>query len=108
MESSCVIDIFIKYALVEPLKDRKGKTVLNGFVEMVNESNCKPNKLWADQGRWFCNKLMQEWLDDDDILMYLTYNEGKSVTTERFIRTLKSKIYKGKSIANLILVIWIN
>ena len=48
---------------------------------------------------------MQEWLDDDDILMYLTYNEGKSVTAKRFIRTLKSKIYKGKSIANLILVI---
>ena len=26
--------------------------------------------------------------------MYLTYNEGKSVVAEKFIRTLKSKIYK--------------
>ena len=26
--------------------------------------------------------------------MYSTYNEGKSVVAERFIRTLKSKIYK--------------
>ena len=26
--------------------------------------------------------------------MYSTYNEGKSVIGERFIRTLKSKIYK--------------
>ena len=26
--------------------------------------------------------------------MYSTYNEGKSVAAERFIRTLKNKIYK--------------
>ena len=26
--------------------------------------------------------------------MYLTHNEGKSVVAERFIRTLKGKIYK--------------
>ena len=26
--------------------------------------------------------------------MYSTYNEGKSVVTERFIRTLKNKIFK--------------
>ena len=26
--------------------------------------------------------------------MYSTHNEGKSVNTERFIRTLKNKIYK--------------
>ena len=26
--------------------------------------------------------------------MYLIYNEGKSVVTERFIKTLKTKIYK--------------
>ena len=26
--------------------------------------------------------------------MYSTHNEGKSVVAERFIRTLKSKIYK--------------
>ena len=26
--------------------------------------------------------------------MYSTYNEGKSVVAERFIRTLKNKLYK--------------
>ena len=53
----------------------------------------KPNKLWVNQGREFYNKLMQEWLDNDDILMYSTHNEGTSVITERFIKTLKAKIY---------------
>ena len=47
----CVIDVFTKYAWVKPLKDKKGKTVLNSFIKIVNESNSKPNKLWIDQGR---------------------------------------------------------
>ena len=40
---SCVIDVFTKYAWVKLLKDKKGKTVLNAFIETVNESNHKPN-----------------------------------------------------------------
>ena len=79
---------------MKPLKDKKGKTVPNAFMEIVNKFNRKPNKLWVDQGREFYNKLMQEWLDNNDILMYSTHNEGKSVIAERFIKTLKSKIYK--------------
>ena len=39
----CVIDVCTKYAWVKPLKDKKGKTVLNGFIRIVNESNRKPN-----------------------------------------------------------------
>ena len=78
----CVIDVFTKYAWNEPLKDKKSKTVLNAFIEIVNESNRKPNKLWVDQGREFYNKLMQEWLDNNDILMYSTNNEGNSVRAE--------------------------
>ena len=57
---------------------------------MVNESNRKLKKLWVDQGREFCNKLMQKWFDNNNILMYSTLNEGKSVIAERLIKTLKS------------------
>ena len=38
---------------------------------------------------------MKEWLDNNDTLMYSTHNEGKSVTAERFMKTLKAKIYKN-------------
>ena len=37
---------------------------------------------------------MKSWLQDNNIEMYSTHNEGKSVIAERFIRTLKTKIYK--------------
>ena len=56
------------------------------FIEIVNESNRKLNKLWVDQGREFYNKLMQEWLDNN-ILMYSTHNEEKLVIAETFIKT---------------------
>ena len=106
----CVIDIFTKYAWFKPTKDRKGKTFLNAFIEILNESNHKPNKLWVEQGREFYNELMQEWLDSNDILMFYRHNEGKSVIVERFIKTLKAKSYKNWQlmIANLILVIWMH
>ena len=78
----------------QPLKDKKAKTVLYGFNEIVEESKGQPNKLWVDHGREFYNSPMQKWLHDNDILMYLTHNEGKSVVAEKFIKKLKDKIYK--------------
>ena len=54
----CVIYVFTKYAIVKLLKDKKGKTVLNAFIKILNESNRIPNELWVDQGREFHNKLM--------------------------------------------------
>ena len=43
----CVIDVFTKYAWVKTLRKRKGKTFLNAFIEIVNESNRKRNTLWV-------------------------------------------------------------
>ena len=37
---------------------------------------------------------MKSWSEKNDIGMYSTHNEGKSVVAERFIRNLKNKIYK--------------
>ena len=74
----CVIEFFIKYTWVKLSKDEKGKTVLNAFIEIVNESSCKPNMLSVDQRREFYNRLMHEWLDNGYILIYSTHNEGKS------------------------------
>ena len=40
----------------------------------------------------------QEWLKDNNMEMYLTHNERKSAVAERFIRTLKNKIYKHMTV----------
>ena len=90
----CVIDIFSKYAWLIPSKDKKGISIVNGFRKIINNSKRKPNKIWVDKGSEFYNNSFKKWLKDNDIVMYSTNNEGKSVIAERFIRTLKNKIYK--------------
>ena len=90
----CVIDIFSKYAWVVPLKDKKGVSIVTAFQSILKQSNRKPNKIWVDKGSEFYNASFKKWLQDNDIVMYSTNNEGKSVVAERFIRTLKSKICK--------------
>ena len=66
----CVIEFFIKCKWVKPLKNKKSRTVFLCFVEIVNESKRKANRLWADQRREFYNSFMQKWLDDNGILTY--------------------------------------
>ena len=89
-----VIDIFSKYAWVVPLKDKKGISIVKAFQSILKQSNRKPNKLWVNKGSEFYNAYLKKRLRDNNIVMYSTHNEGKSVAAERFIRTLKSKIYK--------------
>ena len=91
----CAIDLFSKYAFVIPLKDKKGISIVNAFNKIIKQSNRKPNKIWVDQGGEFYNRVFKKWLLDNDIVMYSTFNEGKSVAAERFIRTLKNKLYKN-------------
>ena len=90
----CVIDIFSKYARVVPLKDKKVVSIATAFQSILKQSNRKPNKIWVDKGSEFYNASSKKWLQDNDIVMYSTHNEGKSVVAERFIRTLKGKIFK--------------
>ena len=81
----CAIDLFSKHALVIPLKDKKRISIVNAFNEIIKQSNRKPNKIWVDQGGEFYNNVFEKWLSDNDIIMYSTYNEGKSIVAERFI-----------------------
>ena len=90
----CAFDIYSKYAWVGPLKDKKSVSLVNAFQSILNKSNRKPNKIWVDKGKELYNRSMKSWLEKSDIEMYSTHNEGKYVVPERFIRTIKSKIYK--------------
>ena len=60
----------------------------------MNDSKRKPNKIWVDKGSEFYSKSMKSSSQDNKTKIYSIHNEGKSVAAERFIRTLKTKIYK--------------
>ena len=90
----CVIGIFSKYAWVIPLKDKKGASIAGAFQKILKESDRGPNEIWVDKGSEFYNNSFKKSLKDNNIGMYSIHNEGKSVAAERFIGTLKNKIYK--------------
>ena len=76
------------------MKDIKGLRIVHAFQNILDGSKRKANKIWVDKGSEIYNSSFKIWLQDNDVVMYLTHNEGKSLVAERFIRNLKNKIYK--------------
>ena len=72
---------------------KKGTSIFNAFQKIISKGR-KPNKIWVDQGSEFYNQSSKDFLKIINIEMYSTFNEGKSVVAEKFIRTLKNKIFK--------------
>ena len=62
-------------------------TIVNSFENILNNSTKlhsmrKSNKIWVDKSSEFYNSFFKKWLKDNDIEMYSTHNEGKSVVAE--------------------------
>ena len=89
----CAIDLFGKYAWVVPLKDKKGTSIVNAFNKIISGKR-KSSKIWVGQGSEFYNQSFKDFLKIYNIEVYSTFNEGKSVVAEIFIRTLKKKVFK--------------
>ena len=88
-----LVNIFSKYMQVIPIKDKKWTSIVNAFQKIISQGR-KPNKIWVDQGSEIYDNSFKDFLKINNIEMYSTYNEGKPVVAERFIRTLKNKIFK--------------
>ena len=104
----CVIDVFSKYAWVIALNDKKGTIITIAFQNVLDESNRKPNKIWVDKCSECYKRSMKLFLQNNNIEMYSMHNEGKSNVAERFIRTLKNKIYRYMTYKNQKMCILIN
>ena len=82
-----VIDIFSKYGWMIPLKNKEGKTVASALKTIFKER--KPEMMWVDKGKEFYNKDVKGLIE-----LYSTENEEKSSVVERWIRTMKEKMWK--------------
>ena len=67
----CVIDIFSKYALVVPLRDKKGVSIVDAFWKILDKSGRKSNKIWVDKGSEFYNNSfkMKETMKENLLLL---------------------------------------
>ena len=84
----CAIDLFSKYAWVVPLKEKRR---ISTVLQKIISKGRKAKKIWVDPGGEFYNKLFK---------MDSTFNEEKSVVTERFIRALKNKILNHMTVVS--------
>ena len=101
----CVIDLFSKYAWIVSLKDKRGITIVSALQKIISKGR-KPSKIWVDQGGEFYNSLFKRFLKINNIEMFSTYNEGKSVVAERFMRTLKNKIFQHMTAVSKKCLFW--
>ena len=85
-----VIDLYTRYAWCIPIKNKKQETLKEAFEFYWKKDEQIPKYIWFDKESGITSKYFKKFTDDNNIILYHTENEGKSVFAERFIRTLKN------------------
>lgn len=96
------VDAGTRLAYATPLKNKSAEEVAAGFKRLFKEARAesvrrpggehptgKPEKIWVDQGKEFWNKEVQKIVET-----YSSFGDSKSVLAERFIRTLRDKVWR--------------
>ena len=99
------IDIFSKYAWGIMLTNKDKKSLIDALKYIWKERKLdqgsrelrKPKKAWADKESGLYSKECQKFFEDNNVILYSTQSELKSVFIERFNRTLKEWMEKRKT-----------
>ena len=88
------VDSLSRKIRVQPLKSKTARAAKLAFERMVNFETFEfPIKFWVDEGEEF-KGMFRKFCREDEIELYHTYSETKSCMAERYIRTLKTLLYK--------------
>lgn len=89
-----MIDPFSRFALVEPIKNKSAKTVVSGMKRMLSRHPRIPKTIRHDEGTEFVNSQFKTLMKQHNIRTYVAKGAPKANYAERFIRTLKNKLYR--------------
>lgn len=90
-----IVDVVSRYAWVEPMKGKSGKSTVEAFEAILNRASPrKPKKLHTDNGKEFLNAPFQVLLRSNEIDFFTTRSDKKAAIAERFIQTIKGIINK--------------
>lgn len=94
------IDVYSRYAFVEPIKTKTGPAVLIAFKKMIDD-NGKAENINLDLGTEFIYKPFKKFCEDKGMKLWFsdTQQENKNAIIERFHRTLRNLIL-GYSVSN--------
>ena len=88
-----VIDIFSRFAWAEPLKDKTSNEIISAFDKILSDGRI-PRRLRTDAAKDFTSNKFQDYVKSKNIVHFVTHSEKQANYVERFIKTLKGKIYR--------------
>ena len=88
-----VIDIFSRYAWVEPLKNKSANEIIKAFKKIFKSGRI-PKTIRSDAAKDFTSKEFKKFLKEKNIHHFTTHTEKQANYVERFIKTIKSKIFR--------------
>ncbi|XP_069108980.1 uncharacterized protein [Argopecten irradians] len=86
------IDVFSRYVMVAPLKDKTAGETMKGFTKIFEIRQAQ--KLHTDRGKEFTSNKIEKFFRDRGIVHFLSNNEPKASLCERFIRSLRNIMYR--------------
>lgn len=96
-----VIDCISKFAWLFPLKSKSGTEVASAFDKIQTQGGRKPRNLQSDRGKEFYNSFFQKIMKSHGINHYSTLSNMKACLVEKFIRTIKNKMWKYFSLQGI-------
>ena len=87
------IDVFLKFVMVYPLKNKSASAVKNAFIESIKFR--KPKCVQTDLDTEYFNTVLKKWFTQNKIKHFATQNyDVKAAVVERFLRTLKARMWR--------------
>ena len=86
------IDVFSKLEYSFAIKSKKIQNIKPCFENSFKER--KPEFIWSDQESAFFSKEMLQFFEDNNVKIYYTYSNLKSLVIERFNRSLRELMMK--------------
>ncbi|XP_062571179.1 uncharacterized protein LOC134233212 [Saccostrea cucullata] len=88
-----VVDVFSRFLWVRTLHDKKAKSIIEAFKDILSGSR-QPKAIRTDKGSEFYNRYLKQYLKGKNIKIFYALNETKANFAERYIQTLKKRLYR--------------
>jgi transposase InsO family protein len=88
-----IIDIFSKYAWAIPIKTKATENIVNA-LQCLFVSGHIPKNIHSDMGREFYSATFKKLMTLHNVNHYSTFSTMKAAICDRFIRTLKTLLWK--------------
>ena len=89
-----VIDVFSKFAWVEPVRSKDAGTVTGAFQQVLERARPRrPRRLQTDKGKEFFNGTFRNLMREKHIQHFASESDQKAAVAERFNRTIKTRLW---------------